>query len=661
MEPQMVGFRSSLPRLRKAGRLRRRAGFEAEFNRMLLQATPAFFVAIQADGRIARMNRTMLEALGYLESEVLGQDYLATCVAGEDRPRLAELFEAMVVGRRPVAVENWIVAKDGRKRLVQWRGVPLFRDDGFAFFFGVGIDVTEQRRMDRELMASQARLDALLESTDDLIWSVDLDCRLTTFNTKLDDHLQRSYGTRAFLGALPEDLSPPDHVAFWRPLYQRAREDGPFRKEFELPDGRTLELSLFPILQGRESIGVSVFGKDISERKQYENEKQRLKNYLSNIIDSMPSMLVGLDEAGLVSQWNLHAQASTGIPPWDAIGRPCAEILPRFGSWIDSLREEVRSTHAAAVVPKVILEEGGSRRVFDLMMYPLVANGVQGAVLRIEEVTERTRVQEMLIQTEKMISLGGLAAGMAHEINNPLGIITQAAQNIARRAASELPANRKAAEELGIDLEGLRRYYDNRQIPQFIASIQEAVARASTIVANMLQFSRHGDSILRPEDLAEVAERALDLAANDFDLKKKHDFRGIEIVREFAAQLPRVPLIRIEIEQVLLNLLKNAAQALDANPPGRRPQITLRLRREEKYAVIEVEDNGPGIDEAHRRRIFEPFFTTKEAGAGTGLGLSVSYAIITQNHRGLMELSATGDEGTCFTIRLPLPAEDGHA
>jgi signal transduction histidine kinase len=113
----------------------------------------------------------------------------------------------------------------------------------------------------------------------------------------------------------------------------------------------------------------------------------------------------------------------------------------------------------------------------------------------------------------------------------------------------------------------------------------------------------------------------------------------------------------VEIEQVILNLLKNAAQAMTANPPDRRPRITLRLCREDRYAVLEVEDNGPGMTEDIRRRVFEPFFTTKDPGAGTGLGLSVSYMIVTQNHKGLMEAQSTPGVGTVFKLKLPIGGE----
>jgi PAS domain S-box-containing protein len=398
---------------------------------------------------------------------------------------------------------------------------------------------------------------------------------------------------------------------------------------------------------------------DITSRKLAEAEVERLKNYLSNIIDSMPSILVGMDNNRTVTQWNRHAEEMTGIPRASAVGKPISLLLPDFSSWITALQGKVKE-RCPASMEKLLIEKDGERRFYDLMLYPLIVNSVEGAVVRIEDVTERARIQELMVQTEKMMSVGGLAAGMAHEINNPLGIISQAAQNVERRVSPELPANRKAAEELGVNLEGIKAYFEKRQIPEFIGSIREASLRASRIIANMLQFSRRAGTAMQPTSPAEVIEQAMELAASDYELKMKFKFRSIEIIRDYAFDMPEVPMVVVEMEQVMLNLVKNAAQAMILNPPDRRPRITLRLRREERYALIEVEDNGPGMDEEVRRRVFEPFFTTKEPGKGTGLGLSVSYVIVTQNHKGLMEVESKPGSGTCFRVRLPLSKEGTH-
>src|SRR5699024_3465175 len=128
-------------------------------------------------------------------------------------------------------------------------------------------------------------------------------------------------------------------------------------------------------------------------------------------------------------------------------------------------------------------------------------------------------------------------------------------------------------------------------------------------------------------------------------------FKGLRIERDFDPELGKVPCIANELEQVLLNLLKNAAQAIHPRDDGR---ILIRTRLSPPWAEIQVEDNGMGMPEAVRKRIFEPFFTTKEVGDGTGLGLSVSYFIITNNHKGQMEVASMPGQGTQFTLRLPL-------
>ena len=170
----------------------------------------------------------------------------------------------------------------------------------------------------------------------------------------------------------------------------------------------------------------------------------------------------------------------------------------------------------------------------------------------------------------------------------------------------------------------------------------------------MLAFSRSTTTEFQPAQIEEILDTAVRLAANDYDLKKKYDFKHVEIVRELDPELDTVICDPMEIEQVLLNLVKNAAQAMamDGSPPPHR--IILRTRKEGDYARIEVEDNGPGMDETTRRRVFEPFFTTKAVGAGTGLGLSVSYFIVTEQHKGTIDVNSTPGQGACFIVRLPL-------
>ncbi|MET0025220.1 MAG: ATP-binding protein [Sedimenticola sp.] len=273
----------------------------------------------------------------------------------------------------------------------------------------------------------------------------------------------------------------------------------------------------------------------------------------------------------------------------------------------------------------------------------------------VQDITEKKRLQGLLLQTEKMMSVGGLAAGMAHELNNPLGGILHGIQNIERRLSPDLPKNREIAEAMGLELATVWQYLEQREIGRFLQGITESGERAALIVQNMLQFSRKPEVVLQPENLAMLVDATLELTAVDYDLQKKYDFRDIEIVRDYDSTVGPVPCIKSELQQVLLNLFRNAAQAFQAmDEPGRSPRITVRIRQEHELACIEVEDNGPGMEEDVLGRIFEPFFTTREIGEGTGLGLSVSYFIVTQEHKGELRVESEPGEGTRFMLCLPM-------
>lgn len=387
--------------------------------------------------------------------------------------------------------------------------------------------------------------------------------------------------------------------------------------------------------------------------RQRDQELARTRNLLRNILESMPSAIIALDENGLVTHFNASAQTMCDLPPEKALGRPPADVLPLLSSHLDKLQLALRQRRAQRV-EHASLRVDGEEHLLDLQFYPLVANGVRGAVIRLDDVTERERLREMMVQSEKMASVGGLAAGMAHEINNPLSAILQGAQVCLMQCDPAIESNRQAAAACGCTIEAVRCYIEQRRIVKFLEGIRDAGKRAAQIVSSMLEFSRKSESRRAPVNVNEILDHSLALAATDYDLKKKYDFRHIEITRDYAPDLPDLICTRTEIEQVLLNLFKNAAQAMAASPdPGRRPAMVVRTRRAGDRVRIEVADNGPGMEEAVRIRVFEPFFTTKEPGEGTGLGLSVSYFIITTNHGGTIRVDSQPGQGATFIIELP--------
>ena len=393
---------------------------------------------------------------------------------------------------------------------------------------------------------------------------------------------------------------------------------------------------------------------EVQVRSKIEKKLTGFQNYLNSIIDSMPSALIALDEQLYVTQWNQEASALSGTRLDEALNQPIFLAFEPLKPFLPQLKETVEQ-HTVAKIERVTWLKDDEPRHYALTFYPLMGGAGRGVVIRIDDITQRLSLEEMMVQSEKMLSVGGLAAGMAHEINNPLGAILHNVQNIRRRLSPDLPKNLEVAEQAGIELATVNRYLQIREVPQLLDGIQQAGARAAKIVTHMLSFSRRSTRQMAPCDLPALIDQAVEIAGNDFDLAIGFDFKGQAIIRQFDPALGPVPGTANELEQVLLNLLKNAAQAIhqreDDSEPGR---IILRTRLNPPWAEIQVEDNGIGMSESVRKRTFEPFFTTKEIGQGTGLGLSVSYFIVTNNHKGQMEVQSTLGQGTCFTLRLPL-------
>ncbi|HTP05689.1 MAG TPA: PAS domain S-box protein [Nitrospirota bacterium] len=573
----------------------------------------------------------------------------------EDWDKVGGDFEKSLREKVDASSEFRLVLPSGTVKHIHVVRHPVLNEAGDVVeLVGTTIDITERKRAEEALRLAGVYNRSLIEASLDPLVTIDPEGRITDVNATTEQ--VTGYARTELIGSDFSDYFTEPKKA--RRGYHEAFSEGLVR-DYEL-NIRHRDGKITPVIynasvyrdEAGNAIGVFAAARDITERKRAEAEINSLKNHLSNIINSMPSILVGMDNARTVTQWNHQAEAFTGIPAGEAVGKPIVHLLPDFAPWIMIMGADM-DEHRPSSMEKLLIEKEGERRFYDLMLYPLLIDTVGGAVLRIEDVTERARIQELMVQAEKMMSIGGLAAGMAHEINNPLGIITQAAQNIERRISLELHANRKVSEELGLNLEGIRAYFDKRQISDAIASIRTASSRAAKIVANMLQFSRRADTTMEFASLAQIVDRTLELAASDYDLKKNYDFRSIEIIKDYQ-DTPQVRMVSVEVEQVILNLLKNAAQAMIVNRPDRKPRITLRLYRKDRYAVLEVEDNGPGMTEDILGRVFEPFFTTKEPGAGTGLGLSVSYMIVTQNHKGFMEVQSTPGKGTLFRVKLPI-------
>jgi signal transduction histidine kinase len=379
------------------------------------------------------------------------------------------------------------------------------------------------------------------------------------------------------------------------------------------------------------------------------DEVSLTRDFLQNVLDSMPSILIVVDRGGRVNSMNMAAGKL--VKSYDkCIGEPVVDIFPVLGKDIEEHISLAINRGETVTIFQKKCPSLGKNKSAEITIYPLRASVTGGAVIRVDDITARIRLQKVMIHTEKMLSVGGLGAGMAHEINNPLGGILQATQNIERRLSPELQKNIDVASGCGFKMDELIQYMEEREIFMMLTGIRDSGHRAAKIVQNMLQFSRSNDTAMESCVVAELLDRVIELAKNDYDLTRKYDFKGFTVIRNYRHDISMY-CSKTGVEQVFLNLMKNAAQA--CSTVDAPPQITINVIEDEDSVSVEIIDNGHGMDETTQKRIFEPFFTTKQVGEGTGLGLAVSYFIIVDQHKGHLRVDSEAGEGATFTVQLP--------
>jgi PAS domain S-box-containing protein len=345
-------------------------------------------------------------------------------------------------------------------------------------------------------------------------------------------------------------------------------------------------------------------------------EIARLKDFSENIVESLNVGVLAVDLAGIVESWNTRMEQLFGVARQDAVGRQLASLLP------DELAHEIAARgdqEQITGIYKQRLQHQGKLLTLNVSITPLVSKSNEriGRLLLFDDVTQRERMEEQMSQTEKLTSLGLLAAGVAHEVNTPLAVIS----NYIQMLAKQMP-------------EG-----DPRQ--SLIEKIVKQTFRASEIVNNLLNFSRTGAAEASDVDVNRVVEETLSLVAHP--LKTSH----IQVMKELGQPLPPVRGSANKLQQVFLNLFLNAR---DAMPSG--GMLEVRTAAHNGSVEIEIADTGGGIAREHIHRIFDPFFTTKASGRGTGLGLSVSYGII-KEHAGKIDVRSTPGKGTSFHVEFP--------
>jgi two-component system NtrC family sensor kinase len=352
---------------------------------------------------------------------------------------------------------------------------------------------------------------------------------------------------------------------------------------------------------------------------------ERLKDFSENIVESLNIGVLTVDLEDCIESWNPQLENLLGIPRREALRRRLQDVLP------PDLVAEISSRYTADRVSGIykfhLNTPAGRRLVINASIAPLVGkNGARlGRLILLDDITQRVRLEEQMVQTEKLTSLGLLAAGVAHEVNTPLAVIS----NYIQMLAKQIPAG------------------DPRQ--KTIERIVKQTFRASEIVNNLLNFSRTGAAEFVEVDLNSVLEETLTLVQHPFKTAQ------VNVIKNYTEKLPPVLGSTTRLQQVFLNLFMNAR---DAMPSG--GMLEVRTGAHNGSVAVEVTDTGSGIPAENLHRIFDPFFTTKATGRGTGLGLSVSYGII-KEHAGKVDVRSTPGKGTSFRLEFPVARKAVHA
>ncbi|MBI9102957.1 MAG: cache domain-containing protein [Spirochaetales bacterium] len=402
----------------------------------------------------------------------------------------------------------------------------------------------------------------------------------------------------------------------------------------------------------KEIIEIIFFGRDVSKRKEAEEALRKSEKRAHLLLNIIPDLLFIISDEGIFIDYESNNREF--YINYDFHQKSVEELLPPDVAelTVQKVQEALKTGEIVEYI-YTLMNPQKERMHFEARMIP---SGTNEVLAIVRDVTDKKRMQEMMVQSEKMLSVGGLAAGMAHEINNPLAGMLQTSNVLATRLNEiNIPANIKAAEKVGTTMEIVHAFMKSRGIFRMLENISESGIRIAEIVENMLSFARKSDDSTSTYSIPVLMDKTIELAATDFDLKKHYDFKLIQIIREYSNSLTEVPCQPGKIQQVFLNILSNSAQALrEANVDNPMMKIKIYEDHEKRIIIIEIEDNGPGMTEETRKRIFEPFFTTKPVGTGTGLGLSVSYFIIKENHGGDMNVQSTPGDGCKFIISLPI-------
>ncbi|HZT55479.1 MAG TPA: PAS domain S-box protein, partial [Burkholderiaceae bacterium] len=554
----------------------------------------------------------------------------------EDRPIAQLVMEQALERGGSFAFEHRIVRQDGVVRTIFGRGEVFRGADGKPVrVAGTGQDISEKKRIAQELQQSEERFGNLCTQAPVMLMSFDHDKRIRDVS---NFWLQTTgYERHEVIGRNGFDFITPDS----RERLLQAIEQNRSNNEVVLrnlplrgvcKDGSTIDLlstSVAEIGDGGEHKGAICVQINLTDLRRAEAALHESAERYRALVEHAPEAIMVLDvDLGRFVDANAHAERLFGwsrerlltMGPLDF----CPEQQADRRASCEVIEDEHRKVLAGGTAEFEFahVDAAGREIIYQTRLSRLPAAGRQLIRATITDVTELKHLQEKVRHAEKLAAVGVLAAGVAHEIGNPLMALSMAAQSLERRTQDAYAQGK-------------------------LKLIREHIDRISRIVWQMSDLARPPSGRRGVHDLNHIVRRAVEMVRYD------RRARNAEVHYQLAEQLPGVEIVEDELTQVCINLALNAFDAMAANPPGRPRRLHIRSASADGLLRVTFADTGPGVPRELRTKLFQPFFTTKEVGLGSGLGLSVSYRIL-QEHRGTLALDENVTDGAAFAFELPV-------
>ena len=594
----------------------------AERHRLVVDTSRDAIVITDRARRITFANPAAHDLLARGE-ELIGMP-TANAVPEAQRAELRAHEDRALAGE-PQNYEGVVVQPDGERRIVAIATAPL-RELGEVTGIVASIrDVSDERRARDAVSQSEARYRNLFESATDAIYTLDLHGSFTSANAATC--ALTGWSHEALLGRSSKLLLGGDDADVLMANFHRALAGEPVRFECSIRRAdatqRTVSVTNTPIRRGEAIIGVLGVARDVTEARARAIALQRSEARYTRLVESASDAIFTVDEHGCFTAVNRSLERAVGRQRESLIGQHFAELVDLED--LAAAERLLTETFAGQRSRGAIRYRGGEGdiRHGSLITSPVLeGDDIVGALGILRDVTDEKRLAEQLMQQEKLVAVGQLVSGVAHELNNPLAGVIAFAQLL---LAAPVPL----AEEPR----------------QAVEIIQQEARRAAKIVSNLLTFSRQQPAERANAQLNEIVADTLEL--------RRYALRTADVIVTLALDpgLPQTWADPSQLQQVVLNLLVNAEQALASVEGDRRIGIRTSMDADEQL-VLAVTDNGPGIAREQLDRIFNPFFTTKPVGQGTGLGLSISDSII-REHGGRIRVESVPGAGASFIVELP--------